>query len=68
MQTVRQQLTSQFRNVLLTSADTDLATLNTTRKTFTDAIAALKADALTQNDPFSLQLAGNIAARKHRVH
>ncbi len=61
MQTTRQQLTSQFRNVMLAGADADLTALNTARKMFADAIAALKADALAQNDPVSLQLASNIA-------
>ena len=61
MQTTRQQLTSSFRNVMLSGAGADLTTLVTARKSFTDAIAALKADALEQNDPVSLQLAAGIA-------
>ncbi|HEX4298914.1 MAG TPA: methyl-accepting chemotaxis protein [Devosia sp.] len=61
MQTIRQQLTSSFRNVMLSGADADIATLQTARDAFTAAVAALKADALLRNDPISLQLAGAIA-------
>lgn len=62
MQTTRQQLTSQFRNVMLSGADADLTSLNDARTSFSSALTALREDAIEHNDAIALQLANAIGA------
>ncbi len=62
MQTTRQQLTSSFRNVMLSGADADLTTLTDARTSFSAALDALHEDALAQNDAIALQLANAIGS------
>jgi methyl-accepting chemotaxis protein len=47
MQTLRQQLTSSFRNFLLSNDPEDLKTLQDVRKNFTDILTTLKQDAVS---------------------